>query len=509
MHNEVTPLLSRALKDLLGAPRTGVDAEAESAALASLAGVCVDGQWSDGTGRALTVINPAIGMPLATVLGGESGAVDAAARAAAQASETWRRTPLAERADCLEKIARTVDAHRSALAELQMLNNGKPMAEAEIDVGDVVATFNYYASLCRSGAGLGTAPVALPDPAFQADVSFEPCGVVGLIVPWNFPMVTTAWKLAPALAAGCTVVLKPSDMTPLAEIALLRLIQQCGLPTGTVNMVCGGADVGVALTQHAGIAKISFTGSTAAGASIMRAAANRIQRVSLELGGKSAFIVLADADLDEAVSLAISGAFFNAGQMCSATSRILIEESVYAEFTRRFVERAAQLQTGDARDPATTLGPLISQAHWERVRGFVDLGKQAAELLLGGDDTPREGFFMNPVVFGDVPVSATIWREEIFGPVACLRSFSSDEEAARIANDSDYGLVATIATRDTARANVLSERLQVGTVWINTPQLIFPQTGWGGFKKSGIGRELGPWGLKAFQEIRHVVRSAA
>ncbi len=480
-----------------------------AALLSALPGVCVAGTWTQGAGTVLTVTNPVTGAPIASVSGGNSADVDAAVNAATLAAQAWHDTTPATRAAYLEAIARAVHAERESLVELQMLCNGKPMFEAQMDINDVIATFDYYASLCRSGEGLASVPVALPDPAFEASVNFAPCGVVGLIVPWNFPMVTTAWKLAPALAAGCTVVLKPSEVTPLAEIALLRLIAQCGLPDGVVNMVCGGADVGAALTQHAGVSKISFTGSTAAGTAIMRSAADRMQRISLELGGKSALIVLADADLDQAVDLALGGAFFNAGQMCSATSRILVEKSLYTAFAERFVARAAELKSGDPRDPATSLGPLISEAHRSRVVRYVDIGKREAKLLLGGETASAVGFFMAPVVFGDVPASATIWREEIFGPVACLQSFDSDEEVLRVANDSDYGLVATLCTQDTARADALAARLQVGTVWVNTPQVIFPQTGWGGFKKSGIGRELGPWGLKAFQEIRHVVRNAA
>ncbi|WP_144006619.1 aldehyde dehydrogenase family protein [Pelomonas sp. KK5] len=474
------------------------------AADGTVPGVCIAGRWSAGAGRALTVVNPIDGQALVRVAGGDSDAVDAAVRAAAAAAEGWRNTAPQARGAVLEAIARAVHAQRAALVELQMLASGKPRAEAEMDVNDVVSTFDYYASLCRSGKGLDAVPVELPDAAFVAEVSYQPCGVVGLIVPWNFPMVTTAWKLAPALAAGCTAVLKPSDVTPLAELALLQLILQCGLPAGVVNLVCGGADVGVALTQHAGVAKISFTGSTAAGTSIMRAAANRIQRVTLELGGKSALIVLDDADLDEAVSLAIGGAFFNAGQMCSATSRILVHERLYAEFAQRFVAAAKALRIGDPRDPATTLGPLISRQHRERVQRHVELGRNAAPVLFEGE-VSGDGFHMGPVIFGEVPTSATLWREEIFGPVACLRAFATEDEAIRIANDSDYGLVATIAAGDEARAALLADRLQVGTVWINTPQLIFPQTGWGGFKKSGIGRELGPWGLKSFQEVRHTI----
>jgi betaine-aldehyde dehydrogenase len=469
-----------------------------------ISGICVAGKWIRGAGQPLSIKNPSNGQVIGTVSSADQSSVEAAVDAAGKARLGWSKSSAAERATRLHAIASAIYDHREELIALQLLNNGKPRAEAVLDVNDVITTFDYYAGLCLNGTGIVAQAVALPDSQFKATVSFEPCGVVALIVPWNFPTVTTAWKLAPALAAGCTVVLKPSELTPLAEIALVRLINESGLPPGVLNLVSGDGVTGAALVAHHAVAKISFTGSTAVGRSIMRAAAERIQRVSLELGGKSALIVLADADIDQAVELAMGGAFFNAGQMCSATSRILVHASLYDAFTSRFVARASTLRTGDPSDPETTLGPLISQAQRDRVSRYIESGKNTAKLVLEGKPSDN-GYALSPTVFCDVPPDAAIWREEIFGPVACLRSFATDQEAIAVANDTEYGLVATIVSSNAALATAMSEQLLVGTVWINSPQLIFPQTGWGGFRQSGIGRELGPWGLQAYQEIKHVV----
>jgi len=471
-------------------------------------GLFIDGVWQAGHGAPLDVINPATAAPIAQVSGGDAAAIDAAARAAKQAFPAWKRTPARQRGEVLRAIARAVEAERDRLVALQMQCNGKPRFEAELDVGDVIATFDYYADCCAAGTGLSANPVALPDPAFAASVLFEPVGPVGLIVPWNFPMVTSAWKLAPALAAGCTVVLKPSELTPLAEIELVSLAERAGLPAGVLNLVCGaGAEVGAALVAHPAIAKLSFTGSNKVGQAVMVAAAERVARVSLELGGKSALIVLDDADLDQAVSLALGGAFFNAGQMCSATSRILVARAVYPDFVERFREAAATLRLGAPGDDVE-MGPLISRAQQRRVMGFIEQGLAEGGLPLCDGRAAAEageGFFVGPTVFTDLPADSALWREEIFGPVACVRSFGDDAEAIAIANDSDFGLVATLVGGDTARTERLAAELEVGLVWINSPQVIFPQTAWGGFKQSGIGRELGPWGLRAFQEIKHVV----
>jgi betaine-aldehyde dehydrogenase len=470
-----------------------------------LDGVLLDGVWQQGRGPVLEIIDPARAEVFAQVSGADADAVAATTQAARRALPAWSRLPPRQRGEILRAIARNVEAARTELVALQMRNNGKPRHEAEMDVGDVVATFDYYAGCCDSGSGLMPRPVELPDDAFSAKVRFEPVGVVGLIVPWNFPMVTTAWKLAPALAAGCSVVLKPSELTPLAEIELAKIIQQSGLPAGVLNLVCGGADVGAALVAQPAIAKISFTGSTQVGQAVMRTAAAHMTRVSLELGGKSALIVLDDADLDLAVELALGGAYFNAGQMCSATSRILVARELYPEFVERF-KAGAQALT-----PGADIGPLISQAQYRRVQNHIRQGVEDGGLLLCGGATPAAlmpGYYIEPALFVDLPAHSALWHEEIFGPVACVRAFADDAEVIALANDNPYGLVATVVGGDSERAERLAAELEVGTVWVNSPQVIFPHTAWGGRKLSGLGRELGPWGLAAFQEIKHVICAA-
>jgi betaine-aldehyde dehydrogenase len=335
----------------------------------------------------------------------------------------------------------------------------------------------------------------------------EPAGVVGLIVPWNFPMVTTAWKLAPALAAGCAVVLKPSEVTPLPELELAAIVAETGLPAGVFNVVTGtGAEVGAPLAAHPLVAKVSFTGSTGVGQTVMKTAADTLKGVSLELGGKSSIIVCADADLDLAVDLVAGGAFFNAGQMCSATSRVLVERPIAAALTARLADRAGRTVVGDPFLPGVQMGPLTSRAQLERVRRYIGEGKeQGARLVTGGESPVGAGYFITPALFIDVPTDSSIWREEIFGPVLCVRGFDTEEEAIDTANDTDFGLVATVVTRDAARGKRIADALAAGVVWINAPQLIFPQTSWGGYKRSSIGRELGPFGLAAFQEIKQVL----
>jgi betaine-aldehyde dehydrogenase len=471
-------------------------------------GVHINGHWLPGQGGTLDLSNPANGQAGARVSAADAPAVDAAVRAASAALTAWRETTPLQRADLLEAIASEVKQAGPHLVELQMQANGKPRQEAELDVADVVATFRYYATYCREHPEAFTSAVALPDPQFRAQLQMVPAGVVGLIVPWNFPMVTSAWKLAPALAAGCCVVLKPSELTPLAEIELIKLLVRAGLPDGVVNLVCGGGAVGAALTAHPGIAKLSFTGSNRVGQEIMRQAAQKLTRVSLELGGKSALIVLDSADLQQAVELAIGGAFFNAGQMCSATSRILVAEALYPAFCTAIREAAQSLRVAGPEDASAVMGPLISKTQQQRVLGFIGQGiADGGQLLCDGRPVAatRDGYFVGPTLFTNLPPESRLWQEEIFGPVACLRSFASDEEAIRLANDSAYGLVATVVGAPDQRSQRVVDALEVGLAWLNSPQVIFPHTAWGGFKHSGIGRELGPWGLQAFQEVKHVV----
>ncbi|MFJ3482207.1 aldehyde dehydrogenase family protein [Pseudomonas sp. NPDC090202] len=475
-----------------------------------LDGLYINGQWRGGD-EPLTVINPSTEERLAIVSGGDGSAVDEAVLAAQQAFPAWSKTTGAARAMILRKIASGVAARRERLVELQQSNNGKPGFEAAIDVDDVIATFSYYADLAEAGDGQQDRVVDLPSEDFAARLRREPCGVVGLIVPWNFPMVTTAWKLAPALAAGCCVLLKPSEVTPLAELELARIIAASGLPEGVFNVVCGtGLAVGAPLSGHPGIAKVSFTGSNAVGVQVMQRAAETVKGVSLELGGKSSLLVLADADLDLAVELASGGGYFNAGQMCSATSRVLVAQELLEPFLQRIVAKAQSIRVAGPQDEDAEMGPLVNQAQYQRVTAHIEAGKRAgARLLCGGvrpADQPR-GYFLQPAVFTQVPLNSALWREEIFGPVLCVRGFSSEAEAIALANDSQFGLVASVVGGNVENTERVANALQAGLVWINSPQVIFPQTAWGGYKQSSLGRELGPWGLQAFQEIKHVVRA--
>ena len=476
----------------------------------TLDGVYIDGQWSAGSEH-LRVINPATEALLTTVNGGDEGAVDRALSAATAAFAQWSNTSGAERGAILRRIAAGVQAGRERLMYLQSSNNGKPLFEAGIDVDDVIATFEYYAGLAEALDASQDRPLELPSEAFAARVRREPCGVVGLIVPWNFPMVTTAWKLAPALAAGCCVVLKPSEVTPLPELELAAIIARSGLPDGVFNLVCGtGLAVGAPLSSDPRVAKISFTGSNAVGVQVMQRAAETIKGVSLELGGKSSLLVMADADLDLAVELACGGGFFNAGQMCSATSRVLVADSLVDEFLQRLKARAESIRVADPFDPEVEMGALVNQAQYQRVLGHIDRGLSAGARLVCGGGRPAQlsrGYFLQPTVFTDVPLDSALWCEEIFGPVLCVRRFASEQDAIALANDSQFGLVASVVSGDASAAQRVANALQAGLVWINAPQVIFPQAAWGGYKQSSLGRELGPWGLQAFQEIKHVIRA--
>ncbi|MHC2147453.1 aldehyde dehydrogenase family protein [Pseudomonas sp. 210_17 TE3656] len=475
-----------------------------------LPGVYIAGVWQHGP-QALTVINPSNEQHLAEVAGGDGAAVERATQAARAAFAGWSSSTGAERASVLRTIAEGVEARRERLVFLQASNNGKPLAEAQMDVDDVIATFRYYAELADQLDAGQDCPVALPSDDFVARLRREPCGVVGLIVPWNFPMVTTAWKLAPALAAGCCVVLKPSEVTPLAELELACVIAEAGLPEGVFNLVCGtGIAVGAALAADPRIAKVSFTGSNAVGVQVMQRAAETVKGVSLELGGKSSLLVLEAADLELAVELACMGGFFNAGQMCSATSRVLVAEALYPDFIARLKTRAEAIRVGDPFAGDNEMGALVNQAQYQRVRKHIAAGLEAGARLLCGGTRPAQlpcGYFISPTVFTDVPLDSALWREEIFGPVLCVRPVASEAQAVALANDSEFGLVASVVSSDLSAAERVANALEAGLVWINAPQVIFPQTAWGGYKQSSIGRELGPWGLSAFQEVKHVVRA--
>lgn len=475
---------------------------------ATVAGVAIG---ADNPKHATPIHNASTGKAIGWQEHASAAQIDAAVRAAHAALGAWRATSAATRGKLLHRIAELIEADRARLAAMQMQVSGKPPSEADLDVSDAVATFTYYGDLCAETAAFAPEAIVLPDDTVTGERYYEAVGVAALIVPWNFPMVTSAWKLAPALAAGCTVVWKPSELTSPVEHLLAQIVSEAGVPAGVVNLVNGGGEVGAQLTAHPLVDKISFTGSTAVGRKVMETAALDMKRVTLELGGKSALIVRADADIDHAVSLAVSGAFANAGQMCSATSRILVQDDVYRKFMAAFetAVRAVHLGAPDAEN--VSMGPLISQTQRARVHALVEQGVAAgARIAFGGnaDSARGAGFFMAPVVIAEPEADNVLWTDEVFGPVACVKSFRTDDEAIALANDTRYGLVATVVTGDRDAARRYKAELRAGLVWINTPQLIFPQVCWGGLGLSGLGRELGLAGLRSYQELRHTVEAA-
>lgn len=473
----------------------------------------IDGQWvSPILGATLPVINPAKEERIAAVAAGSREDVDRAVSAARAAFNQWRKTTGAQRAKYLRAIAGAIRSREEELAALSSRNNGKPLFEARIDISDAAATYEYYATLAEQLDQRQNAPVALAAEGFTSITRLDPAGVVGLIVPWNFPFVTTAWKVAPALAAGCTVVLKPSEVTPLVELELGTIAQAVQLPNGVLNIVNGtGSEVGQVLVQHPGIDKISFTGSNRIGERVMQTAAQQIKNISLELGGKSPMLVFDDADVEPAVEWIIGGIFFNCGQMCSATSRLLVQSRVAPQLLQKLKTAAEALKLGDAFTDGVTMGPLTSATQLRTVMGYIERGiAEGLTVLTGGKRATgfERGYFVEPTIFVDVPTTSTLWREEIFGPVLCVRTFDTEQEAIELANDSDFGLAAGIITADAARAQRVAQALEAGHIWINSLQVVFPETSWGGFKRSGIGRELGPWGLDAYLEVKHITQPA-
>lgn len=467
----------------------------------------IDGHWLEGAGAdCITVHDPALGQPFAELRAASVKQVDQAVAAARQALPGWKSVSAGERALYLRGFAEQLGQRREALITLQMQNNGKPRHEAEVDLDDAVATFTYYAELAEQLLQKNR-DVPLAAPGFKARTRLEPVGVVGLIVPWNFPLVTSAWKLAPALAAGCTVVLKPSEITPLVEQVYGQIADALGLPPGVLNIINGKAEIGAALSAHNGLDKLSFTGSNAVGSQVMRSAAAQCKPVTLELGGKSAIIVFDDCDLDQAVEWIVAGISWNAGQMCSATSRLLVQDGIAEALLPRLKAAFERLRVGNPFSEEVDMGPLTSQGQWLKVAAYFALAREEGlNCLAGGHTLDRQGWFASPTLYVDVPHDSRLWTEEIFGPVLCAQRFSSEEQAIVLANDSRFGLVATVCSADLERAERVADALEVGHVWINSIQAVFVETSWGGTKGSGIGRELGPWGLAAYQAVKHVTR---
>ncbi|WP_104203492.1 aldehyde dehydrogenase family protein [Billgrantia saliphila] len=470
----------------------------------------IDNRWVPSAGqRRLPVTNPYSEEVIAEVTVGDPADVDSAVAAARRALPAWRARSGAERAAYLEGFAEALTRRRDELIRLSSTNNGKVLAEAGIDLDDAIACYRYYAHQARELDHRQGRLVELEMDGVEARCYHDPVGVAGLITPWNFPLVTSAWKLAPALAAGCTVVLKPSEVTPLPERTLAEIAIEVDLPAGVLNLLYGdGEGVGAPLASHPGVDKVSFTGSNRVGEAVMRAAAERTADVSLELGGKSPILVMEDADPEQAADWVMAGIYSNAGQICSATSRLLVHDAIAEPLYAALAERIDDLTLGDPLAEGTDMGPLTSARQRDVVRAYLAIAER--EGLSAVRDSrhrrlPDSGFFVAPTLYRDVPTQSRLWREEIFGPVLCARSVASEEEAIRQANDSDFGLAATVVSGDAERARRIGRALQAGSVWINGEQLVLPETGWGGFKRSGIGRELGPWGLSAYLAVKHLV----
>ena len=493
---------------------TAVSAPSIDSNVASFVGrkqkLLINGKWVEAaSGKTFASYNPATGSVLAHVAEGDREDIDRAVKAARAAFETgpWARTSPAVRGKLIWKLADLIEKHLEEFAQLESLDNGKPLSIARVaDLPLTIEHLRYYAGWATKIEG-NTIPLTLAEPSkFLAYTVREPVGVVGQIIPWNFPLLMAAWKLGPALAAGCTCVLKPAEQTPLTALRLGELIQEAGFPDGVVNIVPGyGETAGAALAAHPDVDKVAFTGSTEVGRLIIHAAAGNLKKVSLELGGKSPNVIMEDADLDSAIPGAASAIFFNHGQCCCAGSRLYVEKKIFDKVVEGMTQSAEKIRVRPGFDPDCDMGPLVSEEQLNRVCGYLEAGvKEGAKAVTGGTRHGDQGYFVKPTVLVDTTENMKVVREEIFGPVVTAIPFSDPNEVVQKANDTVYGLAAGIWTRDIKKAHRLASKLRAGTVWINCYNVFDPALPFGGYKQSGWGREMGHEVLEHYTEVKSV-----
>jgi len=476
-------------------------------------GFYINGQWQKALSeQTFATINPATEQTITDVSAGNAQDIDLAVRAARAAFDhgPWPKMTGAQRGEYLQKMAGIINSRIDELAKLEVLDNGKPYPEAKWDIEDTAGTFEFYAKLAAELDDNSTEVIPLAEPDFNATASKEALGVAGAIIPWNFPMLMAAWKVAPALAAGCTMVLKPSEITPLTALALAEVAIEAGLPDGVLNIVTGlGADAGQALVEHKDVDKLAFTGSVPTGSKIMAMAANNIKNISLELGGKSPLVIFEDTDIDKAVEWIMFGIFWNQGQVCSATSRVLVAEALYPKLLERLIAEAKKITIGEGNKAGVLLGPLVNEDQHDKVLAAISRGINDGATLVSGGKKPEhlpKGYYLEPTILTDMTEDSWIWQEEIFGPVVCVKPFKTEQQAITMANNSRFGLAAAVMSKDLARCERVAKAFRAGIVWVNCSQPTFVEAPWGGYKQSGIGRELGKWGLNNYLETKQITR---